>query len=108
MSNILFINQPYVTVGMGTETFTIPTTGLYNVALQSTEIPPSGISIVVNKNGSPIYTAPVLSPTQSAIQFKTGFSAVAADVITVVLSSSNANDLLLNSVKTSMSIGQGE
>jgi hypothetical protein len=97
-----------MSVGLTTETFTIPSTGLYNVAAQITEIPPSGLSVVVNQNGSPIYTAPVITPTQIAQQFKFGFAATAADVITVVLSSSNANDSLLNSVKMNVSIGQGE
>lgn len=108
MSNILILNQPSVEVGLTTETFTIPTTGLYNVAAQITEIPPSGLSVVINQNGSPIYTAPTITPTQTALQFKFSFPATAADVITVVLSSSTANDLLLNSVKMNVAIGQGE
>lgn len=110
MSNILFLNQPRVDVGLVTETYTVPTggAGIYNVAVQCTEIPPSGLSIVVNQNGSPVYTAPTLTPTQSSIQFKTSFLAAAADVITVVLSSSTANDLLLESVKTNVAISLGE
>lgn len=107
MSNILILNQPYVTVGLGTETFTIPSTGIYNVSLQSTELPASALSIVVNKNAAPVFTAPTLSPTQSAIQFKTNIVCAINDVITVVLSSGNANDNLLNSVKTNMFIGNG-
>lgn len=107
MSNILILNTPRVDVGLVTDTFTVPTTGLYNLEAQITEIPPSSLSIVVNQNGSPVYTAPVLTPTQSAIQFKVDLSCTAADVITLVLSSSNPNDLLLESVKTNVAIGQG-
>jgi hypothetical protein len=107
MSNILLLNVPRVDVGLVTDIFTIPSTGLYNLEAQITEIPPSGLSIVVNQNGSPIYTAPALTPTQSAIQFKVDINGVAADTITLVLSSSNANDALLESVKTNVSIGQG-
>jgi hypothetical protein len=107
MSNILLLNVPRVDVGLITDTFTVPTTGLYNLEAQITEIPPSGLSIVVNQNGSPIYTAPALTPTQSAIQFKVDINGVAADVITLVLSSSNTNDTMLESVKTNISIGQG-
>ncbi len=107
MSNILFLNVPRVDVGLVTDTYTVPSTGLYNLEAQITEIPPSGLSIVVNQNGSPIYTAPALTPTQSAIQFKVDISATAADVITLVLSSSNTNDTQLESVKTNVSIGQG-
>jgi hypothetical protein len=107
MSNILLLNVPRVDVGLVTDTYTVPTTGLYNLEAQVTEIPPSGLSIVVNQNGSPVYTAPTLTPTQSAIQFKVDISATAADVITLVLSSVNSNDLMLESVKTNVSIGQG-
>ena len=107
MSNILLLNIPRVDVGLVTDTFTAPSTGLYNLEAQITEIPPSGLSIVVNVNASPVYTAPALTPTQSAIQFKVDLNLTAADVVTLVLSSSNANDLMLESVKTNVSIGMG-
>lgn len=107
MSNLLPLNGSYPLVGPGTLTYTIPVTGLYNVHVDLTEIPPSGISVVVNNNASPVYTADALTPTQSAQQFKYSFSAVAADVITVVLASSAAGDNLLNTVKSITSIGQG-
>jgi hypothetical protein len=67
----------------------------------------SGLSIVVNQNGSPIYTSTAPTVSQSALQFKVSFTASATDVITVVLSSSNANDEQLNTVKSTVSIGQG-
>lgn len=107
MSSILIANTPQVFNGLGTLTYTIPSTGNYNVALQCLETPVSGLSIVVNKNGSPIFTAPVITPTQSALQFKVAFQATAADVITVVLASSTLQDQLKNTVKTSVSIGLG-
>lgn len=108
MSQILTLNQSFILTGLDTLTYTVPTTGIYSVAVQSTEIPPSGISIVVNDNASPIYTAPTLSPTQSAIQFRQYFNFTAADAITIVLSSANANDLALNNVKTNIIIQQGQ
>lgn len=110
MSNILFLNVPRVDVGLVTDTYTIPTggAGIYNVAVQLSEVPVTGLSVVVNQNGSPIYTAPVITPTQIAQQFKTSFLAAAADVITVVLASSTAVDLQLNTVKTNVAITLGE
>lgn len=107
MSNILILNQNRVDIGLVTDTYTVPVTGLYNMQARITEIPPSGLSVVVNQNGSPVYTAPTATPTQSEIDFKVDINATAADVITLVLSSSNSNDLQLNSVKTKVSIGQG-
>lgn len=108
-SAILLQNIPFVTVGLGTYSYTTPSAGVYWLRLTSTEVPPSGISIVVNQNGSPIFTAPALSPTQGAIQFSLlNILCAAADSITIVLSSSNASDNMLNTVKTTVSIGNGQ
>lgn len=109
MSNILFLNVPRVDVGLTTSTYTVPTggAGMYRVDLQATEVPVSGLTLVVNKNGSPVYTAPVITPTQSAQQFKTIQLLADADVVTIVASSSADNDQLLNTVKINTSIGQG-
>lgn len=109
MANILILNVPRVDVGLQTSTYTVPTgaAGLYNVELQATEIPPSGLTIVVNVNGTPKYTAPAVTPTQSALQFKTSLLLADADVVTVVETGNAATDILLNSVKTNLSIGQG-
>jgi len=171
MANYLLLNQPQVFVGLGTLTYTVATTGNYNVQVQVTvpealptgdgagsgagpgsgagggdaygfagggisaaggvgqgfgavpnnyQQPPSygsnqtsgaavssGLSIVVNKNGSPIYTATAPTATQSAQQFKYSFQATAADSITVVFSSSTASDKGLNGVTSITSINQG-
>ena len=68
----------------------------------------SSLAVVVNKNGSPIYTAPTFTATQSALQFKTSFVASATDAITVVLSSSAGSDNALNGVTSVVSIGEGQ
>lgn len=36
MSNILLANTPFVTVGLGTFTYTVPTTGVYSISGQTT------------------------------------------------------------------------
>jgi hypothetical protein len=109
MSNTLILNQPRVDVGLQAATYTVPSGlgGFYYVSFQCTEIPPSGLSVVVNQNGSPVFTAPAVGQTQSALQFRYAQVYAAADVITVVVSSSNANDNLLNSVQSEVAIGQG-
>lgn len=68
----------------------------------------SGLSIVVNQNGSPIYTATTPAIVQSALQFKFAFQAALNDSITVVFSSSTATDNALNGVSSNVSIGQGQ
>jgi hypothetical protein len=108
-TNVAFLNVPRVDIGLNTTTYTVASGagGIYNVDVKFTELPPSGLSVVVNQNGTPVYTAAALSPTQIAQQFRYAQLYSAGDVITVVFSSSNANDILLNSVKSNVSIGQG-
>ena len=67
----------------------------------------SGVSFVVNQNGSPVYTSPTVDPTQSSFEMKKSFLFAATDVVTVVISSSTASDETLNSLKTNVSIGTG-
>ena len=67
----------------------------------------SSLSIVVKKNGSTIFTAPTLTPTQDQVEFKFSFQATAADSITVVFDSSNANDKTLQAIIANVSVGQG-
>lgn len=109
MSLPLILNQPQVSVGLVTFAYTVPSggAGLYNVHVECTEVPPSGISILVKKNGSTIYTAPVISPTQNALQFKTHMLLADSDAITVVMASAESIDNQLNTVKTSCTIAQG-
>lgn len=107
MANTLIQNTPFIFVGLGTLTYTIPATDQYSVRVDTTEIPPSGVSIVVNDNGSPIFTAPVLGQSQIGMQFTFRAKLTIAHVITVVIASVDAEDLQLNTVKTSVSICQG-
>ncbi len=172
MSNILLLNQSFVSVGLTAMTYTIPVTGQYNVSFSTTvpqaaatgdgsgsgtglgsgagggtlggfslgggglgdgavgqgfgddlagypqplaagsnetsgAVVSSSLVVVVNKNGSPVYTAPALAAGQSALQFKFDLMCAATDIITVVLSSSAPVDNALNNIKSIVSIGQG-
>jgi hypothetical protein len=107
MADTLVLNQNYVAVGLHTQQLTIATAGIYYAKADLTELPPSGISVVVKQNSSTVFTAAAVSPTQGALQFKTTLLCAASDVIQIVVSSSNSNDEMLNTVKTNLSIGQG-
>lgn len=113
MANTLIINQPFILAGLPTWTYTVPTgaTGPYSVRVTTTEVPASGVSMLVKKNGSTVYTADALSPTQGGAKFRFGLLLAAADVLTVVMASSQSAagdiDNQLNSVKTTVSIMQG-
>lgn len=107
MSNTLILNQSQVNIGLVTMTYTVPTTDNYNVKFEVTEVPPSGLSVVINDNGSPIFTAPTIGQSQSAQQFKFSFQATSTHIITIVLSSVAASDQPINNVKSIISISQG-
>jgi hypothetical protein len=69
----------------------------------------SGLSIVVKQNGTTVFTAPAF-PTasrQGALQFKTTLLCNAADVLTVVFSSSTASDEQLQGINANVSVQQG-
>jgi hypothetical protein len=108
MAETLLLNQPFVTSGLDTLNYTVPSAGLYYVNVQLTEVPPSGLSVVVNQNGSPVFTSPALSPTQIAQQFKYAQAYAAADAISVVISSASAVDSVINNVKSTITVGQGQ
>ncbi len=109
MANTLFINKPFILAGLPTWSYTIPSggAGLYNVHVESTEAPPSGVVIKVKKAGVDQFTSPVLGVNQGAVQFKYSAPFADADAITVVMTSAEATDALLNNVKSTCTIGQG-
>jgi hypothetical protein len=106
-------DQPFVTAGLtvspDTLNYTVPSggAGIYTVRVQLTEVPVSGVSMIVKQNASTVYTAATLSPTQIAQQFTYSQLYAAADVIGVVLSSSTAIDLVANNVKATISVSLG-
>lgn len=106
MANILLSDRPYVSVGLDDYTYTVPATGRYYVSLQATEIPPSGLSIVIKNGVTTIYTAPAVTETQIALQFRNTYLFTAADVITIEITGSSA-DALRNNVKIEAAIGAG-
>jgi hypothetical protein len=64
----------------------------------------SALRIQVLRNGTPFYTSPAPTPTQSTLSFNIGFTAVVNDVIQVGFASSNASD---NAMTANVSLGQG-
>lgn len=103
-------NQSAVFSGLGTAiTATAPDTDIYEVSgtitlptIDQGSASQSQVVAVVNVNGSPIYTG-----TAGNRGFKTTAVCTAADVITVVLSSSSNIDKDFNVVKTTLTITQG-
>lgn len=120
--NSMNLNSSIPFSGLGTVTLNAPNTGIYEVRVKSTipnqlggssydsssTVGGSGLSIVVNKNGSAQYTMSAPTPSQKAMGGSVQFQATAADVITVVFSSSDNDDSKanLNAVQSVVNIFQ--
>ncbi len=122
MTNGLQINESTAFAGLGTLSFTAVTAGPYTVSFKSfipyiasgmpgdstTTTGGSGLQVVINLNASAKLTIGSPSPTQQIMGGKVNLALVAGDVVTVVLTSSNAVDSGLNAPKTIVNLYQGE
>lgn len=128
MANSLGLNANQV-AGLGTFSYTVPTgaAGLYTLGCQSTlpyeqgtynnsSVTPgvaSALQIVLSQSGSASVSITIggsatnPTPTQPAMGTSGRFQCVAGDVLSVVLSSSNAIDNQPNSVKSIVNLYQG-
>jgi hypothetical protein len=98
-----------LTSGTDTLNYTVSSTGAgtYTVHVEFTEVPPSGVSVIIKQNSSTVYTAATLGQTQGAQQFNYSQLYANSDVIGVVISSSTAIDKLANNVKAIVAVRQG-
>lgn len=115
VTEFLILNTPFVYGGLGQSTANsltfqmpaVPAAGIYRVSLQTTFLPGTSLAVVVQQNGSTVFTAPTPSPTQSAIQFQYDLNCAISDTVAVVLTSSNQQDLVLNNIVTTCQIMNG-
>jgi hypothetical protein len=130
MANLLILNQPYVSVGLNTPfTYTVPSAGLYYFSVDASvpsaistgegagsggSIPgttypavTSSVTFTVTQNGTTEYTSTAFTPTQSEQKFKVNLNCATSDALVLNVSSSNANDALLNTVKLKVAVAQG-
>jgi len=97
--------QSNIEAGLGTFTYTVPEAGIYNFSVQSTVVPPSALSIVINQNASPVATNATPSATQEAINLTaSGINCALNDSITFVLTSASAQDSEAQNVKSLINI----
>jgi hypothetical protein len=108
-------------VGLGTQTYTVPSAGNYTTQVRAT-IPyqaagsssdssstagGSACQILVRLNGVTKLTLGSPSPSQESLSGSTNFACAANDTITVVVSSANAVDAVPNAVKGIINIYKG-
>ena len=113
MAEVLFINVPQVTAGLtsGTDTltYTVPSgaDGIYTAHVEVSNPPATGLSIVVKQGASTKFTAATEGQAQGGQKFCYSQLYAAADVISVVLTSSTASDQVMQAVKAIVTIRQG-
>lgn len=101
------ISQTTVINRLDTYNHTAASTSIYGVDVKLSEVPASGISIVVQLNGSTKATSTAPSATQNHIELHTTLNCTATDVISVIISSANAIDKQLNTVQGIIAITRG-
>lgn len=101
------IEQAKVLNRLDTYNYTTDAASMYMVAISLSELPPSGMSIVIQQNGST--KASVSSPaiSQNHMDLQVVMNCASSDVISVILSSSNSNDQQLNSIRGTLNIHKG-
>lgn len=93
--------------GVGAWTYTVPVAGPYHVSAFLNFVPPTGISVVINQNGSPIISSGPLNPNASEINLDCFVEAAVSDVITIVVSTANTPDLSVQTIKAVMNLRAG-
>lgn len=102
----IFINSSVANSvsGLGTFQRTIGTAGMHRLSIQTMENPPSGMSIVINQNGSSVASASSPAASQQVINLQIVVNCALNDVITFVLSSSAASDNQPNGVNSLITV----
>jgi hypothetical protein len=103
------IDQSVTVDGAGTWTHLTKNTGMYFVGVELTEIPPSSISISITNNGTQIASFSSPAPAQSAINLQVIANVTAiGNPLAVTISSSNSQELQLNTIKSTITMRLGQ
>jgi len=106
--NTLKDSQSNIISQLGTWTHTTTQASLYSMSVQLLELPPSGISVLIQHNGSTIATASAPAASQQLINLQAlNIFCAQGDTISTVLSSANPSDALPNIFKALISVGRG-
>lgn len=101
------ISKAKVISNLDTYTHTTLQASMYTISLSTSIRPLSGLSIIINKNGTPFATSIVPSATQGIQQLAVTINCAISDVLSVVVSSAATADLRINSIKGILDIRPG-
>lgn len=106
-TTITGIGQTKILTNLDTYVHTALATNFYFVGLTLSEVPPSGLSIVIKQNSTTIVTSAAPSSTQQTISLQTVLACAVNDTISVIISSTTPTESNPNSFKGILKINQG-
>jgi len=106
-TTITGIFQSKVISNLDTYNHTALTAGPYMVKVDVSELPPSGLTIAIKQNSTTIATSVAPTAAQGVVSLQAVIFCSVNDVIGVVLSSSQASDSAINSIKGILNIHPG-
>jgi hypothetical protein len=80
---------------------------MYTVSCTVSEQPPSGLTITIEKNGSPVAATSAPAATQGVVQLSAALNCAVNDLISVVVVSSSPSDIAINQIKGILVIRPG-
>jgi hypothetical protein len=93
---------------LDTYQYTVQSAAMHLVAVTINEIPSSGITVVIERNGSPVASTSVPAAAQSVINLSDTLNCAVNDTISVVVSSSVPSDQVQQSFKGLIRIEVGQ
>lgn len=100
--------HPYLVTNLDTYSYTVVNTGNHMVSVKLNDVVSlTNITVVIKQNSTTLVTASAPISTRNEINVETLVSAVANDVIGVVITSSATSDILPNQIKGYINIHQG-
>ena len=101
------IGQTKILNTLDTYNHTVGLNSMYLVSISVTEQPPSGMSVIIQQNGTTIATAATPAAAQSHIDLQVVLNCAINDTISVVLSSSTPSDNNINTIRGTLKITPG-
>ncbi len=101
------ISHSQVINQLDTYNHTALATDVYTVSVRLSDIPTTGISVVIKQNSTTIATSTTAAADQNHIEIQAKINCTATDVIGVIFASSAAGDQGGNSFKAILDIRQG-
>lgn len=89
---------------LDTYTYTVTQAGIWKASIQAYLNAPSSLSVVINKNGTPVATSTAPTTPQINLQMSVNIPCAINDVITFVLTSGNSNDTIMNGARFLMTL----